>query len=69
MRAERRHLRFIGLDDRSENCNARPFGERLQLLGRPMSREQCLSTVADQIPQTAAGQKALRLKIPNRSLL
>jgi hypothetical protein len=27
-----------------------------------MSREQCLSTVADKIPQTAAGQKALRLK-------
>ena len=44
------------------SAGARPFGERLQLLGRPMSREQCLSTVADKIPQTAAGQKALRLK-------
>ena len=27
-----------------------------------MSREQCLSNVADKISQTAAGQKALRLK-------
>jgi predicted DNA-binding transcriptional regulator AlpA len=27
-----------------------------------MSREQCLSTLADKIPQTAAAQKALRLK-------
>jgi predicted DNA-binding transcriptional regulator AlpA len=44
------------------NCNRSPLWRAIAVTRTADVREQCLSTVADQIPQTAAGQKALRLK-------